>query len=147
MNSRTLEFRPRFALRGTGTAFIPYSRPVRPRFPGIPPLIVRPQVARHGGGGHGGGGGGPGGHHQPISGAGGPGCPGAAGSGGGADRKTVLMSLGFVALFITWLTLGLAHEIMAVVVIAAIIFCGPLVAVALLLLLAVLVRLLPGSKG
>jgi hypothetical protein len=154
MSRRTLEILPRIASWGAGTALVPSGGPFRYRLAGIPPVIAAPQVARHGGGGGGGGhggggwggGGGHGGHHHAVSGGGGPGYPGPAGSGGGTDRKTVLMSLGFVALFITWLTLGLAHEIMAVVVIAAIIFGGPLVAVALLVLLALLAPLLPGRK-
>jgi hypothetical protein len=150
MSRRTFEFLPRFAPLAAGAGLVLDSGPFRHGLPGVRPVIVRPQVARHGGGGGGHGGGhGHGGHHQATFGAGGPGYPGPAGTGGNTDWKTILFSLSFVALLITFLVLGIKREVMAVVVLATVIFGVPLMAIPVLLLLLLLAKLashLPWGK-
>jgi hypothetical protein len=75
------------------------------------------------------------GHHEAFSGIGGPGYSGPDGTEGRAVRKTVLISLGGVVLLITLLGLGLEHEVIAVVVIWAVILGAPLEAIPVVVLL------------
>jgi hypothetical protein len=151
MGRRIFALLPRLAPQAAGVAPGPGSGPFPYRhwLPGFGPVIVRPQLARHGGGGAGGGHGGGGhggGSHQAVFGSGRPGYPHPAGSGGGTDWKTILFSVGGIAGYLGFLVLGLEREVMAVVVIAAVVFGVPLLAILVLLLLAWLAPHLPGGN-
>ena len=113
--------------------------PIRQGSPGFRPVIVRPQVTRHGGGGggHGGGGHGHGGHHANIIGSG-PGYSGSDGGWNNGGRGPILASLGLLTLWISVLILIALHENAALLVILAIIIGAPLLGIVLVLLVALL---------
>jgi hypothetical protein len=107
----------------------------------IRPVIARPLVAWHGGGG-GHGGGGHGGHHTGIIGGAGPGYTDPGGGWKDVDRKAILACLGLIAIAILWVALAAAHDYFALVISWLVLFGGPLAAVALLVLVLLVARLL-----
>ena len=140
MRKRTFEFSLRFAQLAAGTAVVSGCGPFRPWLSGSRPVIVRPEVAMHGGGGCGGHG--PGG--QGSIGAGPPGYPGSPGGGGDLGWRGVLALLALLVGYVTVMVLGIKHELMALAVIGIVVFGVPIALIGLLLLLLPVVSLLSG---
>jgi hypothetical protein len=103
--------------------------------------LARPQLALHGGGGGGHGG------HGGFAGGAGPGFTGSSGGGGGLDRAGVIALLSLLALGITFFALAVAHEAMALVVIALVLFGVPFAAGCLMALLLMGRELLSASTA
>jgi hypothetical protein len=145
MSRRILGPLPRPVPLIAGGAITAGNESARQGSPGFRPVIVRPQMARHGGGGGGHGGGGHGGHHQGSVGGSGPGYLG-GGGGGKADWKAILASLAVLSLFLVCLVLIAVHEYAAIVILMAVVFGVPLAGFILLVLLVLVAKVLPRRK-